>query len=111
MRARTCFRAFFLVLLATVNVAGAHRCFDSYLPHAPYLGQRPLLIFMVFQVSELGVCAMLEMFLMFAGLMLIAAGILFVIFIYDIGKSGRVNHEEKFDGRSTRRLDVVDDDL
>lgn len=53
---------------------------------------------------------MLEMFLMFAGLMLIGAGILFVIFIYDIGKSGRVNHEEKFDGRSTRRLDVVDDD-
>lgn len=54
---------------------------------------------------------MLEMVLMFAGLMLIAAGILFVIFIYDIGKSGHVRHEEKFDGRSTRRFDVVDDDL
>lgn len=54
---------------------------------------------------------MLEMFLMFAGLMVIAAGILLVIFIYDLGKSGRVYHEEKFDGRSTQRLDVVDDDL
>lgn len=54
---------------------------------------------------------MLEMFVMFCGLMMIAAGILLVIFIYDLGKSGRLHHEEKFDGRSTRRFDGGDDDL